>query len=602
MANDDDTDMYIVENGLLKRSYLILCPTTYKESIKNFSAWKKLSGFQIITEYNESWTPTSIEAKIDSVYNSVKTLQYVLLIGDQDVMPGKKFYSTYTCFGSYLSDYEYSQVAPSLERSVYIGRIPGRNKEEIESALEKIIKYEKTPPLNSEYYSRSLHNAYFQPSSPSYIEERRFVRTVEDVRNYVNGFGIEPEYNYFAPSNVSPKYWSASYADGTEIPSSLQRPNYTWDGNTITTVDFFNKSGLYVLYRGHGFNDYWDIPRFSVKEISTLSESGIPPMVFSVTCLSGRYDYPAGGFAQSLINKKNGGCIGVIAASETSYSGLNDALINGMFNQWFKGEGFNYNIGHNVYLPEITQSYVGVTLGEILEGGLERMYEIYPSSLMDNSKTNYNRNIFHIFGDPSMMLHTKQPTPFTGLKTELRPGAGYLGLPPGFFAGTFNLSLDEDGIISITDANNKTVTYFGNAISIRAPYLPLNIVITGHNKVPLLYTYYNFDGSGAPSSYLYWKFSSVAPNPTPGKVSATIVFDPKLKAGQSDSSKLNIPQIYSMEIILISTESKAMKHFSLKPEPQTVSIDFSELPTGSYIMALIVDGVKTDTRTIIKAN
>lgn len=170
--------------------------------------------------------------------------------------------------------------------------------------MSKIIAYEITPPTTSKYYSQSLHSAYFQPSKTSYVEERRFVRTVEDIRNYVSEFGIAPQYNYVTPAAVSPRQWSSYYADGKDIPISLQRPHFEWDGNTANIVDFFKNGGCYALYRGHGTESSWHHPNFSMREIAQLPQTKNPPFVFSVTCLSGKYDLLNGGFAQSLICKK----------------------------------------------------------------------------------------------------------------------------------------------------------------------------------------------------------------------------------------------------------------------------------------------------------
>jgi len=587
-ANGEDSQYYTVENGLLKRSYLILAPNAYKETLNEFSLWKKQSGFNVVSLYSDNWTTSTIESAIDSVYYATKTLQYVLLVGDHNVMPGKRTYSSYATSGSYLSDYEYSQVAPSTERSVYIGRIPGRNTIEIKNALAKIISYEKKPPLDSRYYLKSHHSAYFQPSTPTNFEERRFVRTAEDILNFVSTFGIEAERNYYASASVSPKFWSLRYADGKEIPTSLQRPNFSWDGNTTRITSFFGKGGLYALYRGHGAIDRWGTPSFSVNNIVGLSTTDSPPFVFSVTCLSGRYDLPNGGLAQSLISKRNGGCVGVFAASEVSYSGLNDAFLNGMFNQWFKGDGIDYISGSNVYPPIISPSYLGVTLGEILEGGLERMCEIYPHS----STTEYNKKIFHIFGDPSMMLHTKKPTTFSGVEASAKSGLSHSSMS-GCFPGTFYMSLGEEGIISITDSNNKTVSCYGSEISVNSPFFPFDIVITGHNKVPLFYTYYNYEGTGAPSTYNNWIISRLSPNPTQKEeVNVSITYD---------SEKIGA-QPLNMALLIVSIEGKASCHIAIEPKPQTTLIPLNDMPAGTYIVALIVDGVKTDTKTLIITN
>lgn len=621
LTGDDDEWETKSSNIPIHRSYLILAPSSCKDSIHEFSSWKRKSGYNVITLFSDKWTPEKIESSIDSVYYSKKDLRYVMLIGDHSVMPGKKIYSTNARAGYYISDYDYSAIAPSIERNVFIGRIPGRNNEEIHDALEKITTYEMNPPKGNFYYTHSLHSAYFQPSTQSSVEARRFVRTAEDVLHYVKEAGINAERNYFTDSYVSPKNWSPTYADGKEIPQCLQRPEFAWNGNNKLITSFFEKGGLYALYRGHGEYNMWDKPRFSVNDILSSHTTTTYPIVFSTTCLSGRFDLSQDCFAQTLINSKQKGSIGVIAASEISYSGLNDAMINGMFNEWFKGDGFEYIYGQNIYPSNSPINAIGSTLGEILEAGLARMLEIYPS-YGSNSTPIYNRNIYHLFGDPSMQVHTKKPTSFSGVSVKLVPFERFQPKPSNAFNGLIQFSIKEAGEITITDNYGISETCYGTEMKFDTPTFPCEIVVTGHNKIPLIYTYYSPASSDYPQEYNHW-YLKLSPNPANDIVNILISYDSHrvnnsnspynhLDNFTSDTEYVtqtdNIlypiedykPLIRSIEVIIQTIDGKGKsRYIHADPDTEKIILDVSEFNNGTYLVGLLIDGAITDTQKLI---
>ena len=50
-----------------------------------------------------------------------------------------------------------------------------------------------------------------------------------------------------------------------------------------------------------------------------------------MSCQTGKFDYSSNCFAETFLKKGNGGCVGIIAASEISFSGYNDILTETMF-------------------------------------------------------------------------------------------------------------------------------------------------------------------------------------------------------------------------------------------------------------------------------
>lgn len=582
----------------LHQSYLILAPSIYTNTLNDFCQWKTESGFNVHTILKNTWTPEIIKNTVDSVYNQDNTLKYVLLIGDHTVMPGQRIYTTYNSNGSYCTDYYYSVIAPNTERTVHIGRIPGRDSIEITNALAKIINYEIRPPLLANYYKSCLHNAYFQPqSSNSSIADRRFVRTLEDIAAIASNNNISVIRNYVAPSTCSPKYWSPYYADGKEIPLSLQRPQFSWNGNTSNIKSWLQEGGLYFCYRGHGQYNYWHNPTFRIQDIPTsISMTQKIPLGFSLTCLTGRYDVPSGSLAQLLLTTKNGGCYGIFANSEVSYSGYNDVTLLGMFAQWFQTDAIPY-IYHNVPYPS---SYIenanGSSLGEILENGIEQMCNLYPHQGNEQSYTEYNRNLTHIFGDPSMIVHTQKPTSFDTPKITISNREILHSSDPGASPIKIMMSISEPGVITMTDANNKATAAIGNYLEVHTPVLPVKIVVTGKNKIPYITHIYNFDADNYPKTYDLWHITNGVYDTSTGNIEISIGYgtegdDKFSKESKLECGLLTLSDITGKQNIFVNLDSTTTDY----------SIPASKLAPGIYIVRLLINGVMVDNIKIIKS-
>lgn len=127
------------------------------------------------------------------------------------------------------------------------------------------------------------------------------------------------------------------------------------------------------------------------------------PVVFSINCLTGKFNHVRDCFAETFLKKENGGCVGIIAASEASLSGYNDALSEMMFDAIWPsnvlridmpdfGPDHRENVAKPVY-----------ELGRILDMGMKYL------SVIEGVYLNrmYTRELFHCFGDPSMKIRQK---------------------------------------------------------------------------------------------------------------------------------------------------------------------------------------------------
>ena len=106
-----------------------------------------------------------------------------------------------------------------------------------------------------------------QWDSSTSMDSRAFVQTTEYIRDYLLARGYAPQRIYTAPASANP----TTYADGTPVPSALQRPAFAWDGDTADIVAATN-AGVGILYhRDHGWWDGFYRPSLQTSNLASIS-------------------------------------------------------------------------------------------------------------------------------------------------------------------------------------------------------------------------------------------------------------------------------------------------------------------------------------------
>lgn len=400
--------------------YLILAPTSFRQAADTLALWKSQLGYNTAIITKESWTSSAIKDSIASRYNSSAVRpDYFVLIGDNEQMPAQIIpYNT----SSYPTDLYFACMDGSLDYvpDMAHGRISVTSASMALTVIQKIVNYERNPISDPSFYTNAVTCAYFQDGTnyTSYADgydDRRFIQTSEEVRNYLMNKGYSITRVYEAFDNRTPlKYNNGYYSNGQSIPSDLLKSNgFAWNGNTAAISSNINDGRFMVLHRDHGYvGGYgWAHPQYVniYNDINNLSNGNKLPVVFSINCYTG--DFSQGEcFAENFLRKNNGGAVGVFAHSSESFSGYNDALVLGMIDAiWASpgligafgagaGTGFTYNQHGNIR-----------TMGDVMNQGLIRMMGTWVSPL----RWKLTHELLHYFGDPAMRMWTQNPTTIT---------------------------------------------------------------------------------------------------------------------------------------------------------------------------------------------
>jgi Peptidase family C25/Propeptide_C25 len=332
----------------LKWHYLIITPDVYYEEIQPLVQWKRAKGLHVVvkklSQIAASPTVEQIQSAIKKAYD-YHAVDYVLLVGDTDTMPGYNFSNS---AGSTISDYYYTLVSGGdVLPDIALGRMSGRTEAEISHMVAKCVNYEITPPPGA-WRTRALcisDSGYFETTSNS-------------NHDLMESFGF----------TVDKIYASLGNATVANVTSAV------------------NNGRLLISYRGHGSETSWHTTGFSNADVNALTNGVFLPVIISPTCLTGCYDYAASDcFAETWVKSYGTSCprgsVTYWGSARVSYGGYNDELSMGAFDDIFTN-------GNHV-------------IGDVVNNAKLQMLSVYG---ITDPKALLELYMFNLFGDPELHI------------------------------------------------------------------------------------------------------------------------------------------------------------------------------------------------------
>nr|MCR4848937.1 T9SS type A sorting domain-containing protein [Bacteroidales bacterium] len=365
----------------------------------------------------------------------------VLILGDHDSDPEKGVVS-YTMnnhpggggYNPYISDHAYAVMGNNHMPEIILARITGRDYEELYHIIKKDLDYERTPPTNPGFYNHPITAMGFQ------LE--RWFQLCSEI---VNGFwehelGKEPvRINAIYEGNPGSR-WSTYDNTNTVvnyfgpngcgyIPSNMSHLT-DWSGTGNKVNEAINNGAFILQHRDHGAEELWGEPSYSIGYIKRLVNPDLT-FVMSCNCLTGRFNYGGlnseGCFAE-VFHRHQHGALGLIAATQVSYSFVNDVYVWGMYDNMWPDFMPTYGTQHetNFIRPAF--------------GNAAGKYFLRQSSWTDDYVKEITYYLFHHHGDAYMSLYSEVPQP---LDVEMIPV---------LVAGTnrYQISVDEGATICLS--------------------------------------------------------------------------------------------------------------------------------------------------------
>ncbi len=317
--------------------YLIVIPNdadfaTWADSLKNFRNQQGIHTKVMTTDDLGGNTHEGIESFIDNMYATWDPVPAaVLLMADYGTsgatINSPKLPHPYS--PDFISDNQYADVDGDVLPDINFARITARNADELEIIVRKVLDYERTPPTDAGFYN-----------------------------NPITALGWQHERWFQICSEVVYGFWELLGKEPVRINALYEGPTTTWSSatNTSTVVDFFSdldyipetsthltdfsgspedvnnaiNAGAFMLqHRDHGLETGWGEPYYRNSNLSGLNNDNLP-FIFSINCLTGKFDHSSDCFAEA-IHREPKRALGLIAATEVSYSFVNDTYVWGMY-------------------------------------------------------------------------------------------------------------------------------------------------------------------------------------------------------------------------------------------------------------------------------
>ncbi len=334
----------------------------------------------------------------------------VLILGDHNT-DGTQGIVSYTMnnhpggdsYNPYISDHTYSVIGNNHMPDIILGRITGRNYDEMYHMIKKDLDYERRPPTDPYFYDHPITAMGFQL-------ERWFQLCSEVVNGFwSNELGKHPVRQNAIYQGTPGSRWSTYEHTNTVlnyfgpsgcgyIPQTMSHlTDWSATGNSVNEA--INNGAFLIQHRDHGAEEVWGEPSYGIGYIKRLTNTNLT-YVMSNNCLTGRFNFGGtngeGCFAE-VFHRHQYGALGLIAATQVSYSFVNDTYVWGSYDNMWPDFMPTYGTQHatNFVRPAF--------------GNAAGKYFLRQSSWTDEDWKQITYYLFHQHGDAYMTLYTEVP-------------------------------------------------------------------------------------------------------------------------------------------------------------------------------------------------
>lgn len=398
----DDLDDLGTRLATTKGTYLIISHSSYVSNLQPFIAWKKQKGYTIdLHEFSGTISFADIQTLVADKYEtSDPALEFVLLVGDVNrgadaAIPSSLIQNPDDRYSEEwdVTDWEYATIeGGDYFPEVFIGRMTAGSPTDVFRIVQRTIAYERNSvniPLDDPHFetvhliAANYSEGGAQPLTPvatsEWLAER--MRQSWDVPNVLD---------YFV-------YQSGQGPDGEDIKAGINQ-----------------YGGLFVTYRGWGNAQGWEVPLFTISDISDLTNVFRLPVLTSFVCNTGDFGNAANpeSFGEKWIvagtPTNPTGAVAVVAPSDLhTQTAYNNSLIAG-------------------YYTGVYAEYMGNISQALLRAKIE-LYNNFPLNREDGDKVEFYWHVYHVLGDPELSMWRRAPRLMdVTLPSEITLGQDYL--------------------------------------------------------------------------------------------------------------------------------------------------------------------------------
>lgn len=366
---------------------VIITDSNNRKTLKPFVAMKERQGFDVTVSYTQNpqvgTSLTSIKAYLQGLYNNSATApSYAILVGDVAQIPAH----TGIASSGHITDLYYFEYTNDDFPEIFYGRFSCEDTNELHNIIEKTLEYEQ----------------YLMPN-PNYLD------TSVLIAGYDNSYG--PTHG-----NGQVNYGSTYYYNTSKGITPLL---YLYPGSSSAAAQIRADAsrGVAMLnYSAHGNYNGWEDPSFKNTNVTTMTNEHKYPIMIGNACLTGTFNM-SDCFGEVLTNASKKGAVGYIGASNNTY--------------W--DEDFYWAVGYTAISANPTYSASSQGFFDGIFHSNNEPYNQWSTSLaqiitkgnlavtQSGSRVKYYWEVYHCFGDPSLVHYTHKPTAMNPTHNSMIP-------------------------------------------------------------------------------------------------------------------------------------------------------------------------------------
>ena len=363
----------MVETGDL----LIICHDAFMSAMQPFVNWKKQIGrpTTMVGTSTAGTTTTAIQTYIQNQYSANPNLTHVLLVGDVGQIPGINFTAGSGWNGySGKSDNMYGQVVGNdLYNDIIVGRFSAETEAHVTTQVNKVIHYERD--INASDTWLTFGDGLGNNDGPGHFGEYDW-QHIENIRQDLL------TYNY-----------TTVYQD---------YPGVSGYSSSATVLSQHINDGVSIInYCNHGSETSWALNSYSNSHVNALTNVNKLPIVWSVACLNGKYDYSQPCFGETWLRATSGN---VNNPDPTQPTGAIGGMFSYISQPWQEPQ-----YGQDEMVDVLTEQYttnIKRTLGGISFDGNMKILDQYGQNA-NAAKGTYLSWI--LYGDPTLTVRNAVP-------------------------------------------------------------------------------------------------------------------------------------------------------------------------------------------------
>ena len=434
--------------------YVIVSHRMFEAQLQPFIEWKTKKGFTVVVGYTDviGGTNAAIKAWIRNIYDNGTpedpAPSFVLLVGDAQQIPPQ-------AYSGHISDLNFCEYTSDNIPEIYYGRFSAQNTTQLQPQIDKTLEYEQ----------------YSMPD-PNFLAEVTMIAGVDAnyAQVWANGqinYGTSLYFN--AAHGITSNTWLYPGSNGPVEAAIIQTIN---DG-----IGFIN-------YTAHGSHDSWSDPTLTVGNVNSLTNAHKYPLAVGNCCLTGTFgtDYSTPCLGEVFLQAANKGAVGYIGGSNSTY----------WDEDYYWGVGYQSIVEHPTYVPDRIGAYDGMFHDHNEPDSLHYITNdavVFCGNMAvqesPSSRKAYYWQVYHLFGDPSVMTYLSVPDP----NTVVHDPAILFNSPqvtvqavPGSYIG-----ISQDGVLHGVGQVGSSGVADVDLTPFDGPGVA-DIVVTAQNRIPYIST------------------------------------------------------------------------------------------------------------------